>query len=226
MTQDALSGKPMENPFFAGLQHVVERHDIPKAYPLALIDGFAMDVAERRYETLDDTLEYAYHVAGVVGIMMAMIIGVRDTATLRRAGDLGIAFQLTNIARDVYDDARGNRIYLPGMWLRQAGVPDGVFALREYPEATFAVVRRLLETAEPYYTSARQGLPPLDFRSAWAIAVAHRTYRRIGIEVLRRGAHGVAQRVVISHKERLKEALQSFFVASRAVTWDRWLGVA
>jgi len=224
LTLDALKGKTMSNPFFAGLQHVVERHDIPDEYPLALIDGFAMDVAKRRYETLDDTLEYAYHVAGVVGIMMAMIIGARDKNSLRYASDLGIAFQLTNIARDVYDDARGERIYLPASWLRQAGVPDGIYALREYPQATFSVVRRLLEAAEPYYASARWGLPSLGFRSAWAVAVAHRTYRRIGIEVLRQGAQGLSQRAVVSHKDRLKSAMQSLFVASRAVTWDRWLG--
>ena len=222
MTVDALNGKTMSNPFFSGLQYVVQRHDIPHEYPLALLEGFAMDVAKRRYETLQDTLEYSYHVAGVVGMMMAMIIGARNKSALRHAGDLGIAFQLTNIARDVYDDARAERIYLPASWLRQAGVPDGIYALREYPQATFFAVQQLLEAAEPYYASARWGLAALGFRSALAVAVAHRTYRRIGIEVLRRGSQGLAHRAVLSHEERLKSAMQSLFVASRAVTWDRW----
>ena len=88
-----------------------------------LLQGFEMDVEGRRYDTLEDTLDYAYHVAGVVGVMMARIMGVQDAPTLRRAQDLGLAFQLTNIARDVVEDARGGRVYLPGQWLDEAGVP-------------------------------------------------------------------------------------------------------
>ena len=84
-----------------------------------------MDVDDRAYETLEDTLDYCYHVAGVVGVMMAMIMGVRKSATLNRASDLGLAFQLTNIARDVMDDAKMGRVYLPRQWLAEAGVPEG-----------------------------------------------------------------------------------------------------
>ena len=75
-----------------------------------------------RYLTLDDTLLYSYHVAGVVGAMMASIMGVRDPSILKRAVDLGIAFQLTNISRDVMEDAADDRIYLPSDWLAAEGV--------------------------------------------------------------------------------------------------------
>jgi phytoene synthase len=221
-TENVLAGDAPENSAFAGLQHVVERYAIPHRFPLALIDGFLMDVRKRRYETLNDTLDYAYHVAGVVGVMMAYILGARSALTLRYAADLGIAFQLTNIARDVYEDARLERMYLPGLWLRQAGIPDGVFALREYPDATFVVVKRLLNAAEPYYESARWGLPPLGFRSAWAVAAARRVYRRIGLEVIKNGPQGLARRTVVRRAERIKGALQSVFVALRAVMWDQF----
>lgn len=100
-TRQALAGATMTNPVFVALQRVVQRHRIPHRHPLELIEGFAMDVEQRRYQNLEDTLLYCYHVAGVVGIMMAHVMGIRDRETLHRAADLGIALQLTNIARDV-----------------------------------------------------------------------------------------------------------------------------
>ena len=124
-TRAALAGETMEDPAFAAFQAVARRRSIPQAYALALLEGFAMDVAERRYDTIEDTLEYCWHVAGVVGAMMALVMGVApdDLDTLRRAQDLGLAFQLTNIARDVVEDAQNGRVYLPGAWLAEAGVP-------------------------------------------------------------------------------------------------------
>ena len=97
-------------------------NEIPGRYPLELLEGFAMDATAHQYRNLADTLQYCYYVAGVVGIMMAYVMGTRDPAALQRATDLGIAFQLTNISRDVHEDAEVNRIYLPGDWLAEAGV--------------------------------------------------------------------------------------------------------
>ena len=116
-TMEALHGSGPVSAPFAALRAVARRHDFPDRWPLDLIDGFAMDVQGRDYRTLNDTLDYSYHVAGVVGVMMARVMGVRDQAVLDRACDLGLAFQLTNIARDVIDDARIGRLYLPGDWL-------------------------------------------------------------------------------------------------------------
>jgi phytoene synthase len=188
-TRTALAGEPTENPSFAAFQKVAARRKIPEVYPLALLDGFAMDVAGARYEELDDVLEYCWRVAGVVGVMMALVMGVApdDAPTLRRAQDLGLAFQLTNIARDVMEDAANGRIYLPRSWLREARVAEEDIALPARRAAVFAVTRRLLDAAEPYYASALGGLPALPLRSAWAIAAARGVYRQIGLEVLRRG---------------------------------------
>ena len=100
-TAAALAGEPQTDPVFTAFQRVAMRHGIPADEAMDLLQGFEMDVVGRRYDTLEDTLDYAYHVAGVVGVMMARIMGVDDAPTLRRAQDLGLAFQLTNIARDV-----------------------------------------------------------------------------------------------------------------------------
>ncbi|MEQ1695350.1 MAG: phytoene/squalene synthase family protein, partial [Hyphomicrobiaceae bacterium] len=115
----AIEGGASE-PIFLALQTVAAKHQIPAVYPLDLIEGMAMDVRGQEYRALQDTLTYSYHVAGCVGVMMAMIMGVRDPATLQRACDLGLAFQLTNIARDVAADASVGRVYLPGDWLAEA----------------------------------------------------------------------------------------------------------
>ena len=157
-------------------------------FPLDLLEGFAMDAREHAYRSIDDTILYSYHVAGVVGVMMAIIMGAKDTATLNRACDLGIAFQLTNISRDVIDDAKEGRVYLPADWLEAAGVAPGAIADPANREAVFEVTARLLDTAEAYYASARHGLAALPFRSAWAIAAARRVYRDIGTLVRASGS--------------------------------------
>ena len=99
----------------------VRRHGIPRAAPNALLDGFEMDLRGRRYETLGEVKEYATGVAASVGVMMAMAMGARSAQALARAADLGIAMQLTNIARDIGEDARNGRLYLPRDWLDEAG---------------------------------------------------------------------------------------------------------
>ena len=218
-TRAALAGEPTADPNFAAFQRVALRRHIPEAYAIQLIDGFAMDVAERRYETLEDTLDYCWHVAGVVGVMMALVMGVApdDLPTLRRAQDLGLAFQLTNIARDVIEDAGNGRVYLPAQWLAEAGVPGDAVGAPEHRAAVFAVTQRLLAVAEPYYASAVSGLAALPWRSAWAIAAARGVYRQIGVEVLKRGTHAWDERVSTSTGAKAWLALQGgvMAVASR-----------
>jgi phytoene synthase len=187
-TLAALGEAEIADPVFDGLRQVLRRHAIPAQFPIELIDGFAMDALGRSYATIEDTLSYAYHVAGVVGIMMAQVMGAREPAVLRRASDLGIAFQLSNIARDVIDDAAIGRVYLPDDWLREAGVPPGAVHAPEHRAAVARVVARLLDTAEPYYRSALEGIGALPVRNACAIAAAHGIYREIGVLVRRRGA--------------------------------------
>jgi len=206
---------------FEAFRRVVREHRIPERYPLDLLEGFAMDVRGRTYDELADTLEYCYHVAGVVGVMMAHVMGAEGEDTLNRACDLGIAFQLTNISRDVIEDADSGRVYLPADWLRQAGVePERVSEL-DNRDAVFSVVARMLEEAERYYASAKEGLRSLPFRSAWAIATARGVYRDIGRKVLLRGGHAWDDRTSVSRRRKVFRALRGDLSAARAVSVGR-----
>ena len=202
-TRRAYAGETMRDPAFAAFQEVALKHAIEPRHAYDHLAGFAMDVEGARYETIEDTLRYCYHVAGVVGLMMAAIMGARDPHVLDRACDLGLAFQLTNIARDIVDDACIGRCYLPASWLREAGIPPEEVALPRHRPALAKVAARLVDHAEPYYDSAALGLSALPLRSAWAIASARRVYRQIGIEVKRRGAHAWDERAGTSKLAKL-----------------------
>ena len=215
-TRRALKGEADE-PVFHALARVVHKHDIPERHPFELIDGFAMDVGERFYRTETDTLEYCYHVAGVVGVMMAMIMGVRDRATLIRACDLGLGFQLTNIARDVVEDAQAGRIYLPDDWLRDAGLQREQITDLAHRAKVYEVIERLLRLADRYYASAQEGIARLPLRSAWTIAAAARVYRGIGQEIQSRGAQAWDGRVITSRGRKLASLTLGGLDAIRAL---------
>jgi len=204
-TRRALAGEPMADPTFAAFQRVAQRHQLPERWPLDLIDGFAMDVDHRVYRTIDDVMAYCWHVAGVVGVMMARVMGASDPEVLRRAQDLGLAFQLTNIARDVVEDAESGRVYLPADWLMEAGLAPTAEAVADPANRAkvHAVTARLLRLAEPYYDSARDGLRGLPFRSSMAIAAARGVYREIGRKVVRRGPGVWRRRVSVGRGTKL-----------------------
>jgi phytoene synthase len=203
-TRRAYAGERMRDPAFAAFQEVALRHEIPQRFAFDHLAGFAMDVEDARYETIEDTLRYCYHVAGVVGLMMASIMGVSDPRVLDRACDLGLAFQLTNIARDIVEDAHIGRCYLPAEWLREAGIPLNDIALPRHRPALAKVAARLVDYAEPYYASAACGLACLPLRSSWAIATARKVYRQIGVVVKRRGLHAWDERAGTSKATKLR----------------------
>ncbi|RAH99426.1 phytoene synthase [Acuticoccus sediminis] len=206
-TDEALAGRA-SSPVFAGFAEVAQRHAIPRALAHDHLDGFAMDVEGRTYETLDDLAAYCYGVAGVVGVMMALVMGVApgEDDTLDRASDLGLAFQMTNIARDVVADAAVGRIYLPSDWLAEAGVPASPGALGHPGHAgeVHRVAVRLVRAAEPYYRSARAGLMHLPLRARWAVAAASGVYREIGVRRQAAGPEGLAERVGTSGSEKFR----------------------
>jgi phytoene synthase len=208
-TRQAFGPEPMTDPAFAALQSVALRRGIPEALALGHLDGFRMDVESRHYETIGDTLDYCYHIAGVVGLMMAHVMGVREPATLGRACDLGIAFQLTNIARDITEDAANGRVYLPAEWLREAGLTPVDLACGRSLPALATVASRLLGVADQYYASAELGIAALPWRSAWAVATARAVYRDIGTQVLRRGADAWRSRASTSGGRKLLLTMRS-----------------
>lgn len=216
-THNAITGKPVNAPVFQALQRVFEACQIPSRYPMELLDGFAMDIARRTYGTMDDTLTYCYHVAGTVGAMMAHIMGVRDSAVLARAIDLGLAFQLTNICRDVLQDAEDKRIYLPEDGLHRAGIPMDPAALPQHTEALCVLCAEVLDEADKYYASAAYGIGWLPFKCAWAIAGARAVYCDIGRMVRAQGKAAWSGRVYTSRRRKAWLFGTSFFRAVVAV---------
>lgn len=190
----AAAGNPDQELPFQALAEVCRRHQLERWMIDDHLEGFQLDVEDWRPGTLDDSLRYSYHVAGVVGIMMARIMDVRDRVVLARACDLGMAFQLTNMARDVVEDARGGRCYLPSEWLDEARLTVPDLADPDERGRSYPLVERLLRAAEPYYASARIGIRALPPRAAWAIASALAVYRDIGRKVIRRGPQALARR--------------------------------
>lgn len=190
----ALDGSPPPGLPYLALAELARNHPIQRSLVEAHIHGFELDVAGWQPQSLDDTLQYCYHTAGTVGVMMAGIMGVRDTITLHRASDLGIAFQLTNIARDVAEDALGGRSYLPQEWRTAAALEIADLADPAQRARVFPLVQRLILEAEPYYASAAIGIRALPRRAAWAIASARDIYRDIGQQILKRGPQRLGER--------------------------------
>lgn len=208
-TRRALDGENLDNPVYTGLARVIARHEIDHKYPFELLKGFEMDAEDRVYETLEDLLDYCYHVAGVVGVMMAQIMGVRSAAVLDRASDLGLAFQLTNIARDVIDDAKARRVFVPRDILMRCGAPVEAAKLErsENWAAAYQGADALLLAAERYYASSKVGIKRLPFRCAWAIFAALYVYRDIGRTLQNKGPDAWAGRVSAGKARKASLAL-------------------
>lgn len=211
-TQAAVAVEQNDINAFGALSAVTHETRMPEAYPLAHLAGYAMDVHERRFRHVEDTLDYCHHVAGVVGEMMAVVMGIapEDRDLLLRAADLGIAFQLTNIARDVFDDAALGRCYLPEDWLADAGIPPGDHVRPEHRGALVGIVRRLLDLADAYYASAREGARRLPRRSGRAVLSAADIYAEIGAKVRAAGPAAWDHRQGTSIAEKLRFVLGAF----------------
>jgi phytoene synthase len=206
LTDAALAGRVIGVPAFDALRVVAAETRLPPRFAHDLIQGFRLDGDGWRPRTEDDLLTYCYHVAGVVGCMMAVIMGVSpdDDAILDRACDLGLAFQLANIARDIDEDAHAGRCYLPTDWLAEMGIaPEAVMAAEHRP-ALAILARRLTDRAAQFEASARMGTRALSFRSAWAVLAAAQIYGAIGRKVAERGERAWDERVTTSKSEKLR----------------------
>lgn len=204
-TDAALDGQWVGDPAFDALRIVAAETGMPRDWPLALVDGFALDAQEWRPRSEADLYRYCWHVAGVVGCMMAVVMGVKanDAVTLDRAADLGMAFQLANIARDVEEDDAAGRCYIPEEWLVEMDMPPGQHMKPPFRARLAVLVRRLATQAGVFEDSARGGVPALPFRSAWAVLAAAGIYGDIAREVAARGEHAWDHRVVTSKRAKL-----------------------
>lgn len=198
------AGRPDADDADEAMACVVERFAIPRTLPAALIEGFEWDAAGRRYETLEQLLDYCARVAGTVGAMMALVMDTRSPQALARACELGCAMQLTNIARDVGEDARNGRLYLPRAWLREAGVDaDAWLGQPVFDSRIASVVQRLLDAADGLYARAEHGVGALPRDCRPAIQAARLVYAEIGSEVKRAGLDSVSRRAVVGGRRKL-----------------------
>lgn len=198
------------DPLFSDLGEICTSYKIESKYPLELLEGFGKDARLTQFDTLEEVEKYSYQVAGVVGVMMTSIIGGRDGKALEFAVALGNAMQLTNIARDVNEDFRRGRIYLPGDWLKEEKIPSSELMNAEHREAVYRTVLKLLDRAELLYAQGFLGLKYLPFRSAFAVASAAEIYRRIGGKIRRGGKDSIDQRVYVTLPEKLVLVLKGF----------------
>lgn len=203
-------GNPADHACDRAFARIVHDHAIPKGLPMALLDGFAMDTEDRHYRTIAQVKEYAAGVAATVGLMMSLVMGRGDPWTLARAADLGIAMQLTNIARDVGEDARNGRLYLPQEWLGDVGID--ALAFRRAPRFTPAlglVVKRLLAEADHHYRLGHAGIENLPADCRHAIRTAALTYQEIGRRIGDNGYDSVSSRASTSLGRKLALVLRA-----------------
>jgi phytoene synthase len=198
------AGAPRDDIADHALAAVVRDARLPRVVLDALLEGFAWDAQSRRYETIDDLHDYAARVAGTVGAMMALVMETRDALCLARACELGVAMQLTNIARDVGEDARNGRLYLPMAWMREAGLdPQAWLAAPQFDARLARVVARLLAEAERLYARAECGVIGLPRGCRPAIQAARLVYAEIGHALEAAGLDSVQRRTVVPTRRKL-----------------------
>ena len=202
------AGKRLDEPVLAAFQALVQGRGIPAEYPLALLAGMRSDIGPVQIATNDELLVYCYRVAGVVGLMLCHVFGLSQPSARENATHLGIAMQLTNICRDVREDAERDRRYLPAEVLAEGG--EG-----SERERVCRAVERLLALAERYYRSADAGFYALPLRAALAARAARKVYAAIGDELAARRFDALAGRVAVPLWKKL------LLVAS-AVSQELW----
>jgi phytoene synthase len=211
------SGQPVSLATDRALAEVVRRFGIPRELPEALLEGCEWDVLGREYDDLESVEAYAARVAGAVGAMMAVLMGVRAPELLARACDLGVAMQLSNIARDVGEDAQRGRLYLPRQWMVEAGIdPDLWLQNPVHSPQLGSVIQRLLHAADKLYQRVDAGINALPPSCRPGIHAASRLYAEIGREVERIGLDSVSSRAVVSGRRKLAVLLHAAFAHSRA----------
>jgi 15-cis-phytoene synthase len=217
LTERAFQGLPTADPAFDAFGLVARECGLTREMAEDVIMGFELDATDWRPRSEADLARYCYHVAGAVGVMMAIVMGVArdDGWMLDRACDLGIAFQLANIARDVAEDDRADRRYLPVEWMVEEDIEPGMVMHPHHRQELADIVARLIRRMERHEAWARLGAARLPFRSRWAVLAAARIYGAIGRRVRDLGTHAWDNRVVIGRAEKLRHVSAAFWEALR-----------
>lgn len=221
MTAMAFQAGPLHDHPWQAFQAVVRDHQIPQKYAQDLLRGMKWDVAGATIKTEEDLTDYCYCVAGTVGLMMCHIMGLDRESALDEAVHLGIALQMTNIARDLKEDFERNRVYLPKTWLDEVGL-DSTNLLQSYHRSQLKVLSdRLLKLADFHYDQGLTGLRALPWRSALAVSVAAYVYRDIGHQVRSGDLSIFERRVVVSGKRKIFLAIKAASSLAK-LAFERW----
>ncbi len=184
--------------------------DIKKSYLNILVDGALYDVLEKRVQTPQDFLCYCYHVAGVVGLMMCPLLRVRQKQAYAFAIDLGIGMQITNICRDVLEDAQNNRTYLPAQSLKDVNLNITELKIQgPSPKALKDLLEQHLDLADIYYQSSFTGLAYIPLRPRIAILFASEIYRAIGHKIRRNQFEVLQGRMYLNRIEKIMVSLKA-----------------
>ena len=199
--KDILDGESSDASISDGLSLARER-GISREPILELINGIASDVGDVQISDKDELIRYCYRVAGTVGLMMCRVLDVRSPAAYPHAVDLGIAMQLTNLCRDVLEDAARGRRYIPASLIGEHS-PQELIHPNVAVRAKIALgVLGLLRLAEDYYRSGEEGLSYLPLRARGAILIASRVYRGIGIDLISRKGDCWSKRAMVSSSQK------------------------
>ena len=211
------AGRPGALDADRALAHVVHHFNVPRALLDALLEGFLWDAQGRRYHTLEEVEDYGARVAGTVGAMMALIMDTRNGTALARACELGVAMQLTNIARDIGEDARNGRLYIPRDWFVDAGMDAGAWLRKPVFDKRIAgFTARLLARASELYRRGAYGVGELPWDCRPAIQAARLVYSEIGCQLQRQGLDSVNHRTVVSKARKLYLIARATAVAVNA----------
>lgn len=197
-------GRHIASPVLVAWRDMLEQYPIKQELPLELMRGVLMDTHTKRYETWEELRVYCYRVASVVGLMSSEIFGYTMPETLAHAGALGYAMQLTNILRDIGEDARAGRIYLPQEDLRRFDYTEAELMRNEVNENFCRLMRFEIERARAFYREAERGIPLLDPDARFTVLLAARLYAKILNEIERNDYNVFTRRAHLSFRGKLR----------------------
>ena len=201
-----------QHPVTKSLFNFIDTYELNEAYFLEMLDGMEMDLKFNRYESFKQLQLYCYRVAGVVGILCVKILGFKNQTTLKFAHDLGIALQLTNIVRDVGEDARKNRIYIPLDELHQFNVSeDDILKFQENKNVSNLLIYQI-ERAENFYKSAYEKIPKEDINSQIPGLLMGKIYETLLLEIKRdRPEQTLNHKVILPPFRKMLVIFKCFF---------------
>ncbi len=206
---DNLFSSTPQHPITKALKPVIQQFSLPKEYFLEIIDGMHMDLNQNRYASFKDLSLYCYRVASVVGLISAEIFGYQDRQTLKYANDLGMAFQLTNIMRDVFDDYKNDRIYIPQDELKKFGVTENDIKTQNHNDAFRKLMQFQADRANRYYDQAFEQLPDSDRFTQRAGIIMASIYHALLTEIIKDDYQVLLHRIRLSSPRKLWIAWRS-----------------